>query len=105
MNPPNFTPGPLTVQALIKPDSFGIVKQQEPRLGMTGGTLLVGEAKTLEDAQLFAAASELYAALEHFAGRAQSWHQFHHGTDIACDELCACVEPARVALAKARGER
>jgi len=56
------------------------------------------------NARLIAAAPDLLEALKKFEHAATSWHEFHHGTHIECDELCACIEPATHAIAKAEGK-
>jgi hypothetical protein len=54
------------------------------------------------DMRLIAAAPDELDALRAFVTAAQSWHDFHHGSnDIACDWLCECIAPGIAALTKA----
>lgn len=55
-------------------------------------------------ALLIAAAPELLEALEAFQDAAESWHNFHHGSELVeCDEICAQISKGRSAIAKAEG--
>ena len=49
--------------------------------------------------------ADLLAALIDITEAAQSWHDFHHGTeDIQCDDICKALPKAKVAIRKAKGE-
>lgn len=52
-----------------------------------------------------AAAPDLLAACRIALDRADSWHLFHSGSEIRCDDLCAIRPQLKAAIYKAEGRK
>lgn len=96
-----WTPGPWALQTLINPDAVAIIEPKNAD-SRTMSQKLIAEVPSLRpgvmraNAQLIAAAPDLYSALFSLL------ELIHEDPETVPDYL---REPARAALAKARGEK
>lgn len=100
MSETKFTPGPLAVEfedAVMIRDASGGVTAILGKLSGRGEGPLRSPGEVAANARLYAAAPDLYAALE----RALN---FIENAEVELDATLASGEVARAALAKARGE-
>ena len=113
MSAPGFTPGPWKADAddKLNPDrSFGIVAPW--RDGDSEGTVVIAEVTSAEteeqarrDADLLAAAPDLYAALREMVECEDAAENHPEGWEALFERFAYALQDARAALAKAEGRQ
>ncbi len=98
-----FTKGPWKATRTA-PFSYEIVTDH-PRNHRNYG-VIVQEVRCQENAELIAAAPEMFLALERICAEAESWHSVHghEQNSTQCDSICQLIPEMRRALNKAKGE-